>query len=329
MNRLNIAVLGILFLFGHSLLAHEVRPAYLGITQISDSTYQIVWKVPALGDLVPKISPSFPESWEVLGQTGKPAKGSVVNYIDVKALEEIAGETIVIAGLDQTIMDVLVNIQLQNGSQFSELISPDNPFYKIPAEPSTWQVIKAYLVLGIDHILLGIDHLLFVLALIFVTKGKWRIIKTVTAFTIAHSITLSLAALGIMNVPIPPVEAIIALSIVFLAREILLHKSSQNSLTYRMPWLIAFTFGLLHGFGFASALSETGLPQSAIPLALAFFNVGVEVGQVVFVIIVLVIGYLINKLPLTIPGWLRKTPAYIIGSLAFYWVIDRVIGFWN
>jgi hydrogenase/urease accessory protein HupE len=323
-----IFIIGLLFT-GFYVRAHEVRPAYLGITQSSDSTYNLVWKVPALGDLVPKISPSLPEGWEVLEQNGKPANGAIVNYITIKAAEPIPGETIVITGLDKTIMDVLVNIQLLNGAQYSQLISPDQPFYKIPAEPSNWQVIKSYLILGIDHILLGIDHLLFVLALILVTSGKWRIIKTVTAFTIAHSITLSLAALGIMNIPIPPVEAVIALSIVFLAREILLHKPGQASLTYKMPWLIAFTFGLLHGFGFASALSETGLPQSAIPLALAFFNVGVEVGQIIFVLIVLGFAYVLNKLPLTIPPWLRKSPAYLIGSLAFYWVIDRVLGFWG
>lgn len=329
MNRIGIISLVLLLAIINKAKAHEVRPAYLGITQITDSTYQVVWKVPAMGDLVPKITPSLPDSWNVLSQEGKAAEGSVVNYINIKAVEDIAGETLVISGLDKTIMDVLINIQLNNGSQYSELITPDNPFYEIPSEPSTWKVVQSYLILGIDHILLGIDHLLFVLALILVTKGKWRIIKTVTAFTIAHSITLSLAALGIMSIPIPPVEAVIALSIVFLAREIILHDDFKNSLTYRMPWLIAFTFGLLHGFGFASALSETGLPQSAIPLALAFFNVGVEVGQIIFVAIVLSIGYIISKLPIQVPLWLRKSPAYIIGSLAFYWVIDRVIGFWG
>lgn len=327
MKRLVLIVLTILVT--GNVFGHEVRPAYLGITQTSDSTYHIVWKVPALGDMVPKISPSLPDDWQVLSQEGKPGTGSIINYINIQTSKELPGETIVIAGLDQTIMDVLINIQLQNGAQYSQLISPDNPFYEIPAEPSNWQVIKSYLLFGIDHILLGIDHLLFVLALILVTSGKWRIIKTVTAFTIAHSITLSLAALGIMSIAIPPVEAVIALSIVFLAREIIIHNKQQDSLTYRMPWLIAFTFGLLHGFGFASALSETGLPQTAIPLALAFFNIGVEVGQIIFVAIVLAIGFILSKIPIELPAWVRKSPAYVIGSLAFFWVIDRVIGFWG
>ena len=308
---------------------HEVRPAYLGIKQVNDTTYQVVWKIPALGEMIPKITPIFPTKWDIILEDARLIDGALRSQYRIIAQEPIHSEKIMIEGLSKTIMDVLVNIELEAGEHYSQILTPDKPFYKIPEEPSTWQVINSYLQLGINHILLGIDHLLFVLALIIVTHGKWRIVKTVTAFTIAHSITLSLAALGIVNVPIPPVEAIIALSIVFLAREILLHNELKNSLTYRKPWLIAFTFGLLHGFGFASALSETGLPQSSIPLALAFFNIGVEVGQILFVFVVLASIWLFNKTKLEIPKRFNKWPAYLIGSMATFWVIDRVVGFWG
>ncbi len=321
----------LLFVFllgGQFLSAHEVRPAYLGIRQVDSVTYSILWKIPALGDLVPKISPVFPEGWTVEVIDKRLLNGAVKHKITATSIQPIHGKSIMIDGLSKTMIDVLINIELENGEQYSHIMKADEPFFTIPTEPSSWDVIQTYLVLGIDHILLGIDHLLFVLALVFVTRGKWKIIKTVTSFTLAHSITLSLAALDLVRIPIPPVEAIIALSIVFLAREILLHKECHDSLTYRQPWIVAFAFGLLHGFGFASALSETGLPQTAIPLALAFFNIGVEIGQVVFVLAILLGEYLIQLPQWSIPVWLKKSPIYLIGGMSFYWLVDRIIGFW-
>jgi hydrogenase/urease accessory protein HupE len=206
------------------------------------------------------------------------------------------------------------------------MLQPDKDSSVIPGETSTFDVIKTYSKLGVEHILLGIDHLLFVLALIIITKGKWKIIKTITAFTIAHSITLSLAALGYVNFPTPPVEAVIALSIVFLAVEIVKNQGGQQTLTSKKPWLVAFTFGLLHGFGFAGALSNIGLPTNDIPFALAFFNVGVEAGQIAFVIVVLgVIKVLSYKSEW--PIIIQKMPAYVIGSLATFWMIERVMIF--
>ena len=308
--------------------AHEVRPAYLGIKQITDSTYQVLWKIPALGDMVPKVKPILSDDWAKGKVDSRKIPGAVKHEWEFVATNGIKGSEIRVDGLSKTIMDVLINIELLNGEQYSQIIKPDRPFYTIPMEPSNWEVIQTYLLLGIDHILLGIDHLLFVLALVFVTRGKWKIIKTVTAFTIAHSITLSLAALNLVRIPIPPVEAIIALSIVFLAREILLHEEGKESLTYRQPWIVAFAFGLLHGFGFASALSETGLPQSAIPLALAFFNIGVEIGQVAFVILILLLEYILKSSNWTMPLWVKKSPVYLIGGMSFYWLFDRIMGFW-
>lgn len=184
-------------------------------------------------------------------------------------------------------------------------------------------VASRYTVLGIEHILFGIDHLLFVLGLMLIVRGPWMLLKTVTAFTIAHSVTLALATLGLVEVPSAPVEASIALSIVFVAAEGL--RGDRQGLALRRPWLVAFGFGLLHGFGFAGALSELGLPPAEVPLALLFFNIGVEIGQVAFVAAVLGLGYALRHVAVRWPRWTRAIPAYAIGSLAMVWFIERVV----
>ena len=184
-----------------------------------------------------------------------------------------------------------------------------------------------YLALGIEHILLGIDHLLFVLALVLLVKGWKKLVATITAFTLAHSITLALATLGFVHVPGPPVEACIALSIVFVAAEIIHRRQGRPGLTERAPWVVAFTFGLLHGLGFAGALSEVGLPQHAIPIALLFFNVGVELGQLAFVFIVLLVLAAARRLPPRVPAWGWRAAPYAIGSVAMFWVLQRVAAF--
>ena len=183
---------------------------------------------------------------------------------------------------------------------------------------------QRYTVLGVEHILLGIDHLLFVLALLLIVRGPWMLVKTVTAFTVAHSITLALATLGFINVPSRPVEAAIALSIVFLCVEIVHARQGRIGLAVRYPWVVAFAFGLLHGLGFASALSEIGLPQSEIPIALLFFNIGVEIGQLMFVAVVLGIIWGLRQLRPISWGWASAVPAYIIGMIATYWLFERV-----
>jgi hydrogenase/urease accessory protein HupE len=188
-------------------------------------------------------------------------------------------------------------------------------------------VAAAYLTLGVEHILTGIDHLLFVLALLLLTRGTWRLVKTVTAFTVAHSITLGLATLGIVHVPSKPVEAIIALSIVFVAAEIVQARRGHQGLAARVPWIVAFTFGLLHGFGFAGALSETGLPAGHIPVALLFFNLGVEAGQLLFVAAMLAVMACARHIQMVWPRWAGLVPPYAIGGLASFWVIQRVAAF--
>jgi len=309
--------------------SHEVRPAYLQIIQTGINTYEVFWKVPSMGDAVPKIHPVFPPFFTV-EELKRPNQvpGSVIYSYKIFSEESLQGKILTIDGLNKTLIDALVNISYLNGEKVIFMLQPDKDTIVIPGKTTTIDVIKTYTKLGIEHILFGIDHLLFVLALIIITMGRWKIIKTITAFTIAHSITLSLAALGYVNFSPAPVEAVIALSIVFLAVEIIKLINGKQTLTSKKPWLVAFTFGLLHGFGFAGALSNIGLPQQDIPFALAFFNVGVELGQIAFVLVVLVIIKLLS-FKKDWPLFIRKVPAYAIGSLASFWMIERVLAFWN
>lgn len=317
------------FLISLSGRSHEIRPAYLQIVEISPQEYEIYWKVPRMGDAVPRIQPVFPEGFvlETLKDPKQTPDAAIYTYL-LSSETSLQGKELFINGLNKTLIDVLVSVSFLNGEKTTLMLQADRDRGVIPGETSALQVIKTYSVLGIEHILLGIDHLLFVLALIMITKGKWRILKTITAFTLAHSITLSLAALGLVNFPGPPVEAVIALSIVFLASEIMKNLEGKETMTSKKPWIVAFTFGLLHGFGFAGALADIGLPQTEIPLALAFFNIGVELGQIIFVIFMLLVIYIIN-LKKDWPPVLRKVPAYAIGSLAAFWMIERIAGFWS
>jgi hypothetical protein len=207
----------------------------------------------------------------------------------------------------------------------------------VAAAPSALEVCRTYLVLGVEHILFGVDHLLFVLALLILVKGWRKLIGTITAFTVAHSITLAAATLGFVHVPSKPVEATIALSIVFVACEIVHRRQGRSELTETWPWIIAFSFGLLHGLGFAGALREVGLPQNAIPLALLFFNVGVELGQLLFISFVMaVIAVAVygarklsrsNVTQQSAFAWCENVSAYAIGAVAAFWLIERTLSF--
>ncbi len=324
-----IVLLFLLVLFSLKGWSHEIRPAYLQIIQTSETTYEVFWKVPSRGDAVPKIYPVFPPffSVEVLKNPNQ-LPGFVIYSYKISSNENLQGKVLTIKGLNKTLIDVLVNIEYLDGQKATFMLQPDKYARVIPGKTSTLDVIKTYTKLGIEHILLGIDHLLFVLALIIITVGKWKIIKTITAFTLAHSITLSLAVLGYVNFPTAPVEAVIALSIVFLAIEIIKIINGKQTLTSKKPWLVAFTFGLLHGFGFAGALANIGLPNQDIPFALAFFNVGVEIGQIAFVLVMLLVIRILSLKK----GWpvlIKKIPAYVIGSLATFWMIERIVAFWS
>jgi hydrogenase/urease accessory protein HupE len=243
----------------------------------------------------------------------------------------LAGKRIQFTGLQLTITDVLVRVEMLDGRTCTTIAHPSQPWFELTGAPSKLSVAGAYLRLGIEHIWSGIDHLLFIFALMILVKGARRLIATVTAFTVAHSITLAGATLGFVHVPQQPVEACIALSIIFVATEIIHARQGRQGVTERWPWIIAFTFGLLHGFGFAGALNAVGLPQTAIPVALLFFNLGVEIGQLLFIAAILCImavaRWLIRRLPISQPTWAWRVPPYSIGGVAAFWMIQRIAAF--
>jgi hydrogenase/urease accessory protein HupE len=306
--------------------AHESRPAYLEVTESQANVFDITWRRPARGEMVLSMQPVFPGHCQV--------QGSVANYFSSGAHvqrwtiqcepEGLVGHSIYIEGLVQTITDVLVRIQLSDGTTQTQILKPNDSKMTVQGAPSLWQVISDYFALGVEHILGGIDHLLFVLCLLLIVKGKWLLVKTITAFTVAHSITLALATLGFVSVPQAPVEAVIALSILFLAVELVKQQQGKSDLAMQAPWIVAFIFGLLHGFGFAGALSEIGLPQADIPLALLMFNVGVEVGQLLFIAAVLLVIWVWKRALKIEPAWLPRATAYGIGGLSSFWIISRV-----
>ena len=310
--------------------AHEARPAYMQVTEIAPQRYEILWRTPVLSGMRLPVVLRFPENARnVTEPVLRELADSLVERRIIEAIGSLTGTRIDIVGLQATITDALVRVQMLDGTYSTTLVRPSKPWIEIATSRSSLQVATSYLMHGIEHILFGYDHLLFVLALILIVRRGRVLLITVTAFTIAHSITLSLATLGVVRVPGPPVEATIALSILLLACEIIRTDRGQPSLTAQWPWLVAFSFGLLHGFGFAGALTEIGLPQDDIPLALFAFNVGVEIGQLVFIAAVLVALRCAQwiRFPVFVESHARPVTTYAIGIMAAYWFIERLAGF--
>lgn len=315
--------------------ADEFRPAFLQLQQVDAVTYDVLWKVPALDESTTlKVRPVFPQGTQPVEQVRSSyAAGSAVQRWRVQVDGGLTGRAIEFTDLAASRIDVLVRVERDDGTTQLGRLLPHESRFVVTASPGPFEVAQTYTVLGIEHILLGIDHLLFVLALLILVQGTGRLIATITAFTLAHSLTLFAATLGWLNVPGPPVEAIIALSIVFVAGEIVHARQGRPGLTQRYPWIVAFTFGLLHGLGFAGALAEVGLPRLSIPLALLFFNIGVEIGQLFFIAAVLGLIALgrraARSLEVAPPTWLWRIPPYAIGGIAGFWVVERVAGFWG
>lgn len=309
--------------------AHETRPAYLEIQEVREGRYRVVWKRPILGDVALPLDLRLPESCRNVEIPARYATlGSLTERRVIDCGENgISGHVIGVDGLEASITDALARIEFADGRMWVKRLTPHQPEAVIPRRQSGWAVAWEYLKLGVEHILTGVDHLLFVLALIIIARGGWQLVKTVSAFTLSHSITLTAATLGLVNVPQRPVEAVIALSIVFVAAEILHANEGRRSITTRAPWIVAFTFGLLHGLGFAGGLSEVGLPAGHIPTALLFFSTGVEAGHLLFVAVVLSVIGLVRRFRFSVPRWAELTPPYAIGSLAMFWVIQRVAAF--
>jgi hydrogenase/urease accessory protein HupE len=321
-----LAALLVLLIVAPLAQAHEVRPAYLRVQQESAEQFNLLWRVPARGDMRLSIYIGLPETCKDLGEKLAWQEGGThIERWSVQCQGGLFGKEIEVLGLTSTVIDALARIERLDETTQVERVTPANPSFVVRESESLSEVIATYTVLGFEHILLGIDHLLFVFALLLLVPGRRMLIWTITSFTLAHSLTLAAATMGWVHVPQSPVEAVIALSILFVAMEIVHWKQGRPGITRRWPWLVAFTFGLLHGFGFAGALSEIGLPEHAIPMALLFFNVGVELGQLAFIAGVLLAWAVLKRI--SWPQWAWRVPVYAIGSMAAFWTIDRISGF--
>jgi hydrogenase/urease accessory protein HupE len=304
--------------------AHEVRPAYLQIDQVGQSRFSVLWRTPILSGMRLPVLLQYSEGIRlVAGPSERRLSDSVLERSMIETDGGLVGERIMFVGLQATITDVMVRVKLQDGTVSTTLIRPSQPWIEIRAHDSPFQVASVFLVEGIKHILFGFDHLLFVAALMLIVRN-WRVlVKTITAFTVAHSITLTFATLGWFTLPSGPVEIMIAFSIVLVGAEVIRMERGQTSLTIQWPWIVAFAFGLLHGFGFAGALEDLGLPQGDIPLALFCFNIGVEIGQLMFVAAILLAVGVLQRI-IDVPRKAIVAPAYAIGIMATFWTIERL-----
>ncbi len=304
--------------------ADELRPGYIEFSQSAAQDWRLVWKAPMRSGVTPATQPVLPAGCAVVGQPVRAmAALAVVTNADVRCAGGVAGKSIGLSAFSTSQTDVLLRVAPLGRPVQAMRLTADAPMAVIQAKPDRWQVAKTYFVTGIDHIIFGYDHLLFVVALVLLLSGLWTVAKAVTAFTVAHSITLIGTTLGFLGLPQRPVESVIALSILFLAVEIVKKDSAQPRLSERIPWLVAFGFGLLHGFGFAGALNEIGLPESDVPTALLTFNLGVEAGQLAIVlatagVLVMLRRYAAAAAPVAI-----RAATYGIGIISAYWFIER------
>jgi hydrogenase/urease accessory protein HupE len=325
MRRVIVALCLLFAALARPASAHELRSSYLELRQTGPETYDVLFKVPGGGENVRLgLYAELPADCVKLTAT----RSSFVNdafteRYRVKRKGGLGGGTINIAGLAASTTDVLVRLQQLDGRSQVVRLTPDAPSFVVPAAPDGWRVAATYFRMGVEHILFGVDHLLFVLGLLLLVSNRWMLLKTITSFTIAHSLTLAVATLGYASAPVPPVEAAIALSILLLGPEIVRYQRGETSLTIRHPWVVAFAFGLLHGFGFASGLTMIGLPGGDIPIALLFFNVGVEAGQLGFVALVVLPKWTFRALGIRWPRAVEVAAGYAVGSLGAFWTIQR------
>jgi hydrogenase/urease accessory protein HupE len=321
-----LAILLLAPILAPSAQAHEVRPAYLQIDQIGPDRYDVLWRTPLYSGMRLPVVLRLPEGVrDAVQPRVQELSDSLIERHVVVASGGLAGRRIDFVGLQVTITDVMVRVQESDGHHAILLVHPAQPWVTIEDRQGLADVARSYIVHGIDHILFSADHLLFVLGLLLLVHNRWMLLKTITAFTAAHSITLAAATLGYINVPAPPLNAAIALSILFLGVEVVRSWRGETSLARSRPWLVAFAFGLLHGLGFASGLLSLGLPHGDIPAALLFFNIGVEVGQLLFVAVLLLLVRAFRLLEIRWPRAVVALPAYTVGTLGAYWTIDRIV----
>lgn len=318
-----------LFLQGAA-TAHESRPAYLEVNESAPGRYDLLWRTPVLSGMRLPVALRLPQgARDLTAPALRELPDSLLERRMIEVPGGLAGKRIEIAGLQGTITDVLARVQLRDGSPSTTLVHPSQPWLEILPARGRLQVAGAFLRHGVGHILLGYDHLLFVFALILIVRNARALVWTITAFTLAHSLTLALATFGFVDVPGPPVEAAIALSILLLAGEIVRLERGEASLAAHWPWVVAFAFGLLHGFGFAGALADIGLPRGDIPFALFAFNVGVELGQLAFIAAVMGVFALSRRFGIAAPiePYARPGAPYAIGALAAFWMFERLATF--
>ena len=305
--------------------ADELRPGYLELTQLDTQQWKLVWKAPVLGGLATRTRPAFPEFCSQSPPQARVEGAVLVAESRLTCTKDLAGAQVGLAGMDAAFTDALLRVAPLGRPIQTTRLTQQTTMVTVATVPDAWEVARSYFVLGVEHILTGYDHLLFVIALVLLLGRISPVIKAATAFTVAHSLTLVGSTLGLVGLAQAPVEALVALSIVFLAVEIAKQKPGDPGLTERLPWLVAFLFGLLHGFGFAGALREIGLPESDVPTALLTFNLGVEAGQLAIVAAVIAIIALTRRLrPQTLrPATLTAT--YAIGITASFWFIERLV----
>ena len=324
-----LALLGLLsgiFVYASCTQAHESRPAYLELKEIAPDKYDVLWRTPLWSGMRLPLALKFSDGVRNLTEPAlQELPDSLVERRLIEAEGGLAGKSITIDGLSATITDVFVRIVGADASTRTFRLTPASPSLVIEAKPDPFQAAATYIRLGIDHILVGVDHLLFVLGLMLIVRDRWMLLKTITSFTVAHSITLAVATLGYVNAPLPPLNVAIALSIFFLGPEIVRRQRGETSLTLRHPWLVASAFGLLHGFGFASGLTALGLSRAEIPEALLLFNVGVEIGQVFFVLLIILLEQSFQTLEIRWPRLVAALPSYTVGGLGAFWTIQRTV----
>ncbi len=313
-------------LFTFQAAAHEIRPAYLEVTETAPDQYDITWRTPLLSGMRLPVVLSLPaQSRNLALPTVLERSDSLIEHRRVEIPGGLPGARLEFVGLESTITDVLVRMSFLDGRRMTDMVHPSRPYLE-GGETRGWQAVASlYVEEGVRHILGGFDHLLFVFGLMLLVRSRWMLLKTITAFTVAHSLTLAAATFGLIHIPAQPLNAAIALSILLLGVEVIKSQRGDTSLAIRQPWAVAFAFGLLHGLGFASGLSLIGLPPSDIPLALVSFNIGVEIGQLLFVGVMLMVGFSLGQLRIRGPEFVMRAPTYLVGCLGAYWTIDRIV----
>ena len=324
MRRLGFLVLFFIACTG-LVSAHESQPGTLEIKQLATDRYDVTWRAPIYYGKPHPARLQLPEDWQNIAQ---PIERHMANSIVFQRViktgkNSIEGDIVTFPGLESTITDVFVRLIRLDGTIMTAVVRPTKPSVELRGERSWSATAGEYIALGFHHIMLGVDHLLFVLGLLLIVQGRMKLLKTITAFTVAHSITLAIATLGFASVPLPPLNVAVALSIFFLGPEIVRSWRGETSLTITYPWVVAFIFGLLHGFGFASGLTTTGMPSAELPWALLFFNVGVELGQLTFVFLVLWLNRSFHILEIRWPRMVQMVTGYAVGSLGAFWTIQR------